>query len=129
MRRSGHDFKRFMDDTGLSFTQVNIVMHLFHREICRVSDIGAELKVTNAAASQTVDQLVQMGLLKRSEDPDDRRTKQIKLTPKGRSIVEKGIEARSQWIEALADALTPEQQAMIVSAFTLLTEAADKTTD
>jgi len=30
MRRSGHDFKRFMDDTGLSFTQINILMRLLH---------------------------------------------------------------------------------------------------
>ena len=129
MRRSGHDFKRFMDDTGLSFTQVNIAMRLFHGEICSVSDIGAHLKVTNAAASQTVEQLVQMGLLERTEDPADRRTKQIKLTPKGRTLVEKGIEARSQWFEALANALTPEQQAMIISALTILTEAANKITD
>jgi len=104
-------------------------MRLFHGEICSVSDIGAHLKVTNAAASQTVEQLVQMGLLERTEDPADRRTKQIKLTPKGRTLVEKGIEARSQWFEALANALTPEQQAMIISALTILTEAANKITD
>jgi DNA-binding MarR family transcriptional regulator len=129
MRRSGHDFKHFMDDTGLSLTQVNVVMHLYHGEICSVSDIGAHLKVTNAAASQTVDQLVQAGLLERTEDPNDRRTKQIKLTPKGRAIVEKGIEARSQWIEALANELSLEQQAMIVTALNFLTTAANKLND
>jgi MarR family transcriptional regulator, organic hydroperoxide resistance regulator len=129
MRRSGHDFKRFMDDTGLSFTQINILMRLLHGEICSISDIGGQLGVTNAAASQTVDQMVQMGLIKRTEDPNDRRAKQLTLAPKGRALIEKGIEARGEWIETVTDALSPEQQNMIISALTLLTEASRKTPD
>jgi len=129
MRRSGHDFKRFMDDTGLSFTQINILMRLLHGEICSISDIGGQLGVTNAAASQTVDQMVQMGLIKRTEGPNDRRAKQLTLAPKGRALIEKGIEARGEWIESVTDTLTPEQQAMIISALTLLTEASRKTPD
>ncbi|MGD0707025.1 MAG: MarR family transcriptional regulator [Anaerolineaceae bacterium] len=129
MRRSGHDFKRFMDDTGLSFTQINILMRLLHGEICSISDIGGQLGVTNAAASQTVDQMVQMGLIKRTEDPNDRRAKQLTLTPKGRTLLEKGIKARGEWIESVTDALSLEQQNMIILAITLLTEAANKITD
>jgi len=129
MRRSGHDFRRFMDDTGLSFTQINILMRLLHGEICSISDIGGQLGVTNAAASQTVDQMVQMGLIKRTEDPNDRRAKQLTQTPKGRTLLEKGIKARGEWIESVTDALSLEQQNMIILAITLLTEAANKITD
>lgn len=129
MRRSGHDFKRSMVDTGLSFTQLNVVMHLFRGEISSVSDIGEHTRVTSAAASQTVDQLVQLGLIERTEDPNDRRAKQLTLTPKGRALIKNVIEARSKWIESLADSLTPEQQDLIISAFTLLTEAANKMGD
>jgi len=87
------------------------------------------LGVTNAAASQTVDQMVQMGLIKRTEDPNDRRAKQLTLTPKGRTLLEKGIKARGEWIESVTDALSLEQQNMIILAITLLTEAANKITD
>jgi DNA-binding MarR family transcriptional regulator len=127
MHRSMRDFKRFMDATGLSFSQINILMRLFHGGSAGVSEIGGQLGVTNAAASQAVDRLVQLGLIERTEDPEDRRAKRLALTQKGRALIEKGVEVRSQWIEGLTDALTPEQQNMIISALTLLTEAAHKT--
>lgn len=127
MHRSMRDFKRFMDATGLSFSQINILMRLFHGGCAGVSEIGDQLGVTNAAASQAVDRLVQLGLIERTEDPEDRRAKRLALTQKGRALIEKGVEVRSQWIEGLTDALTPEQQNMIISALTLLTEAARKT--
>jgi DNA-binding MarR family transcriptional regulator len=127
MHRSMRDFRRFMDETGLSFSQINILMRLFHGKSTGVSEIGEQLSVTNAAASQAVEKLVQLDLIERMEDPEDRRSKRLSLTQKGRTLIENGIEARSKWIEGLTVALTPEQQDMIISALTLLTEAAQKT--
>ncbi len=127
MHRSGRDFKRFMDETGLSFSQLSVLMRLQHGGSSGVSDIGDQLGVTNAAASQAVDRLVQLGLIQRTEDPEDRRAKRLVLTQKGCTLIDKGVEARSKWIEGLTDALTPEQQNMIISALTLLTGAAHKT--
>ena len=127
MHHSMREFKRFMDDTSLSFSQINILMRLVHGGSAGVSEIGEKLGVTNAAASQAVDRLVQLGLIERTEDPEDRRAKRLVLTKKGRELIEKGIEARSKWIEGLTDDLIPEQQNMIISALTLLTEAARRT--
>jgi len=124
MHRSMRDFKRFMDATGLSFSQINILMRLFHGGSAGVSEIGEKLGVSNAAASQAVDRLVQLGLIERTEDPEDRRAKRLELAKKGTALIEKGVEARSKWIEVITDALTPGQQNMIISALTLLTEAA-----
>jgi DNA-binding MarR family transcriptional regulator len=129
MHRSGRDFKRFMDDTGLSFSQINVLMRLVHEGKAGVSKIGEQMGVTNAAASQAIERLVQMGLVERTEDPADRRAKLLALTQKGRALIEKGIKARSKWVEGLTDALTPEQQDMIISALTLLTDAARKIED
>jgi len=124
MRRSGSDFKRFMDETGLSFSQLNVLMRLYHGGNSGVSDIGEQMGVTSAAASQAIDRLVLLGLIGRTEDPTDRRAKRLALTPKGLTLIESGIEARSRWVEGLTDALTPDQQSMTISALTLLTEAA-----
>lgn len=130
MHRSMRDFKRFMDETDLSFSQINILMRLLHGRNSGVSDIGDELGITNAAASQAVERLVKdLGLVERTEDPEDRRAKRLALTPKGRALIVQGIEIRSKWVEGITDALTPEQQKMIISALTLLTEAARKTED
>jgi len=127
MHRSMSDFKRFMEDTGLSFSHVNILMHLYHGGISGVSEIGERMGFTNAAASQTVDRLVNMGLLMRTEDPLDRRAKQLELTPKGRDLIIKGIDARMHWIESLTDSLSGQDLDMITSALTILTDTARKT--
>jgi DNA-binding MarR family transcriptional regulator len=127
MQRSMRDFKRFMDETGLSFSQISILMRLVHDKGTGVSEIGEQLGVTNAAASQAVERLVQLDLIERTEDPEDRRAKRLALTQKGRTLIEQGIEARSKWIEGVMDVLTPEQQNMIISALTLLNEAARAT--
>jgi DNA-binding MarR family transcriptional regulator len=127
MQRSMRDFRKFMDETDLSFSQINILMRLVHGRIIGVSEIGEQLGVTNAAASQAVERLVQLGLIERTEDPGDRRAKRLALTQKGRALIEQGIEVRSQWVETLTDALTSEEQSMIISALTLLTAAARAT--
>ena len=127
MNRSMSDFKRFMEKTGLSFTHVNILMRLFHGGISGVSEIGERMGITNAAASQTVDRLVHMGLIMRTEDPDDRRAKRLELTQVGRDMIEKGVVTRSHWIERLTDSLSTEEQDLVTSALTILTEAARRT--
>jgi len=126
MHRSARDFKQFMSSTGLSFSQITILMRLVHGGSAQVSEIGEQMGITNAAASQSIDKLVQMGFIERTEDPTDRRAKRLELAPQGRDLIEKGIAARTKWIESITDALTPQQQDSIISALTLLTEAARK---
>lgn len=124
MRRSFRDFKRFIDESGLSVSQVNALIWLYHCGTCGVSGIGEHLGITRAASSQLVERLVGLGLLAREEDPLDRRGKQITLTPDGRALIEAGIEARARWIEELMTALSPEQYDEIIRALTALSAAA-----
>jgi DNA-binding MarR family transcriptional regulator len=99
-------------------------MRLYHAGPHGVSDLGEHLGVTNAAASQMIDRLVQQGLLLRAEDPRDRRMKNITLTPKGQTLIQQSIEARQRWMEDLTKALTPEEQDSIITALTILTGVA-----
>ena len=124
MRRSMHDFREFTHQSGLSMSQLSTLMQIHHGGVCGVSDIGEHLGVTNAAASQMVDRLVQQGYLERSEDPKDRRSKNVTLTPKARGLVQESIEARRKWIEELTTALTTTQQEEIIAALNILTQAA-----
>lgn len=124
MRRSMRDFFVFVRETGLSTTQLNTLMRLYYGGSCGVSHIGDHLGITNAATSQLVQRLVEQGLLERTEDPDDRRFKQLALTPAGRALIEQAIEARRRWLEDLTLALTPQQQANITATLLDLTQAA-----
>ena len=127
MQRSMSDFKRFMDESELSASQVNILMRLHFGGKFDVSDIGAGMGVSKAAASQTVERLVQRNLLERVENPLDRRFKQVTLTARGESLVETSFEAYYRWMDELSQSLSLEQQAEIGSALAALTEAAQIT--
>ena len=124
MRRSMRDFVLFTTDSGISMSQFSTLMRLFHRGGCGVSDVGDQLGISNAAASQLIDKLVQQGLVDRSEDTRDRRVKHIALTEKGRELVQESIEVRRRWMEDLTIALSPDEQQAITRALIILTRAA-----
>ncbi len=112
--------------TGLSMPQFSILMQLYQRGYCGISDISDRFEISNAAASQHVENLVQAGLIGRTEDPRDRRARQIQLTEKGRSLVQHSFAARYDWIDRLARTVEPQDQEKIAEALTILSEAARK---
>ncbi len=125
-RSSMREFKRTMDETGLSPSQLWTLMRLFHHGACGLSLLSEHLGVSRAAASQMTDRLVHLGLLERAENPVDRRAKLLTLTPAGEAIVRRSIEARRRWMEDLTRALDAEQQSVIADALSALTAAAEK---
>jgi len=78
---------RYVKDNNLSMPQFGTLMQIYHKHTCAVSDIGSEMGISNAAASQMLDRLVQQNYIERTEDPIDRRVKQINLTDKGLALV------------------------------------------
>ncbi len=124
MRQSMGELALYARESGLSMSQVSALFRLYHTGACPISEIGAHLGVTNAAASQMVERLVRQGLLERVEDLQDRRVKRLSLTPAGRQLVENGMQVRRRWMEQLSASLTPEQREAVGSSLTLLTDAA-----
>jgi DNA-binding MarR family transcriptional regulator len=112
--------------TGLSMPQFSILMQLFYRGNCGISELSERFEISNAAASQHVDNLVQAGLLARAEDPRDRRAKQIQLSPKGRALVESGMNERYRWMDMLVETLEEKDHQKVTEALVILTQAARK---
>jgi len=126
MHRSMRGWGRFVKTTGLSMPQFSILMQLHYKGSCGMSEIVERAHVTAAAASQLVEKLVQGGLIERTEDPTDRRAKQLTLSKKGAQLVEQGIEERHRWMDALAANISPEEKGVIVEALEILIRAAGK---
>jgi len=122
MRERAH----FAKAIGLSMPQFSILMQLHYRSNCGVSDISDRFDITNAAASQLVDKLVQSGLIQREEDPQDRRAKLLNLTEKGRRLIQQGMEQRYRWVDQLAGKLTPEERVKVMDAMNIMTRAAQE---
>jgi DNA-binding MarR family transcriptional regulator len=124
MHHTMHERVHFAKALGLSMPQFGVLMQLHYRGNCGVSDIGDRFDITNAAASQLVDKLVQSKLIQREEDPHDRRAKLLNLTEKAKELMQRKVEERYRWVNQLAEKLTPEESAKVVDALNILTQAA-----
>jgi MarR family transcriptional regulator, 2-MHQ and catechol-resistance regulon repressor len=120
VRLSMHDIYRCARSSGLSFAQMNVLMHLYYQGPREVMEFAEFVQVSPAGASQMVERLVQQGWVVRVESPDDRRVRHVHLTGRGRLLVEESIALRQQWADSLVASLSAEQQAVVSEAMCLL---------
>jgi len=124
MHHTVRERAHFAKATGLSMPQFSILMQLQYRQNCGVSDISERFDITTAAASQSVDRLVQSGFIEREEDPKDRRAKLLNLSDKGRQIVQQGAEEHYRWVDQLVGKFTADERAKISEAVLIIIQAA-----
>jgi DNA-binding MarR family transcriptional regulator len=122
MHRSMHGLIHFSHEKNLSMSQVASLFRIRKTGSCGVGEIASHLGVSNAAASQLLDRLVQQGLVARSEDPADRRGKVLVLTESGNRILQESMEARQGWVADLSSAFSPEESRNVASALDLLAQ-------
>jgi DNA-binding MarR family transcriptional regulator len=91
----------------LSMGQLKTLMTLASKEALTVSGLAETLNVGKPAASILVDRLVQLGLVERTEDPEDRRRTLVTLTEAGIDLVARlrqgGPGRMLRWLEQLDD--------------------------
>jgi DNA-binding MarR family transcriptional regulator len=121
--RTMRDQSRYVKSLGFSMPQFFLLMQVYHKKHCGISDLSEHMEITTAAASQTVEKLVQSGLLERAEDPTDRRAKQVTLSPKGRDLIEKSLAERFRWVYELEKRLSREDRIKVVEALNVLSKA------
>lgn len=95
-------------DVTITPTQMHALFVLAHHPgRVTVGDLSAALGVTPGAVTQLVDTLGARGLVTREDNPDDARSKHVRLTDAAARTVsdfEAAAIARSRWrFEALAD--------------------------
>lgn len=122
MGRSMHGFVRYSKGIGLSMSQLDAMYHLHHKGSMGVKDLGDHLGISIAAASQMLERLVQQQLILRSEDPSDRRVKQLVLTEQGIQTIQESIRSREAWLDDLSQALSASEKAQVVTALRILIE-------
>jgi DNA-binding MarR family transcriptional regulator len=109
-------------DLDLSFTQVKSLLVLRESDGLAVKDLGARLNLSLPAASRAVDQLVQRGLVGRTESAVDRRSRLVALLPAGRELLDEFTRARTSALERWAESLPADQQAALLDALLPIVE-------
>jgi DNA-binding MarR family transcriptional regulator len=83
-----------------------------------VKQVAERLGMSLPGASRTVESLLQLGMLERREDTDDRRMKRVRVTDHGRDVARRIETARLAGAEQYLAALTPEQRERLSAALT-----------
>ena len=120
---------RVLEDTGLSMTQCKAMLELGGlgraAEPWQLSDLAEHFGTSMPAMSRAVDALVRKRLATRVEDPDDRRVRRVKITAKGKELVDTLVTVRQAGIEAFAATLNAAQRRKLDAAVDSLMDRDD----
>lgn len=96
---------RGLAGTGLSSAEQQVLGILRSGSTANPSDLARITNQTRAGMSRTIDRMVARGLVDRSHDTADRRRVTIVLTPRGRRLADRKVDADMKDLEALFDGL------------------------
>ncbi len=95
----------------------------------RMSEVSQSLMVTGGNITGIIDQLVQEGLVERLPVPSDRRACLGKLTPAGIAAFEDMAAQHRNWVAALTDGLTDDEQHELQTLLTTLRDSVQQKLD
>jgi DNA-binding MarR family transcriptional regulator len=84
-----------MNEASVTLQQVLLLNRLIRQEATTPSALAEQLNMSLPSVSQMLDRLVQLGLVERTEDPRDRRQKQLAATAAAKSLHERLIRVRA----------------------------------
>lgn len=116
-----------IDELGLSLTQLKAIQLLSTHEPAEMSlkQLGDGLELSLPAISRAVDGLVHRGLVTRTEDETDRRSKVVRPTKEADQLVARLIDIRFSQLGEFVETLTPRERTKLAAALAVLAERED----
>lgn len=87
-RQASRQEHNYLTSGKISLPQYWALEHLYLSGKTKMSRIARHLNITKPAVTGLIDRLIVQGLVERVNDIDDRRNVWIKITSKGRKIIE-----------------------------------------
>lgn len=115
-----------------AWSEIELTMHQFRalallrQGTQRVSDIADVLGIRLSAATSFVDRLEAKRLVRRVDDPADRRVVRCELTPLGRKEADSLWRINRQWLEQVTGILTSDELETVVGALEVLASAMER---
>jgi len=114
-------FREAGADDALTPTQASALMRLGKGGVSTVSTLAAAEKVRPQSMAATVDALELLGLVTRTQDPNDGRRQILDVTEAGWERIEGAKASGAAWLETtLAAELTPAELRVIHEAASIL---------
>ena len=114
-----------IEPLGLGSSDFAILELLLHRGQQPVNAIGRRVDLTSGAITSAVDRLEAQGLVVRTADKEDRRTRLVSLTPKGTARIQDGFGVHKQAMEGVTSSLTKAERETLINLIKKLGRSAE----
>ena len=105
---------------GLRTPQLRALLRVAHEDGLTMGDLARQIGVSFAAATQVVEQLVELGLVTRERSATDRRVVQLRLTEHAHAEIDEALAWRAAQVREVCDQLSPEEARAFARGMTLL---------
>ena len=110
----------------LSILQMQVLFFLNHHEKTTMSDIANYFRIELPSATSLMNKLSDQKLVKRHEDPDDRRLVRITLTDKGKDLLRQTMTDRRKIMEKMLFYLSETEKGHLLSILKTLRDRLQK---
>ncbi len=119
-RKISRNYNNRCSKFGITATQSFVLFDLLQNEGSNVKEIAFRIQLDSPAVTGVIDRLYKENLVERVEDPYDRRSLQIFLTPKGRQLGEELLPVGQEFNRFLKSILDPDQAEMFEKSLSKL---------
>ena len=101
---------------------------LYHRKEMTMGELSTSLSVPFSTATRIVDTLVTDGLVKRTQDPTDRRIVRVTLTAQGEKLHHTVERFTGEQVQSILSCLSREEQLSLLTMIQKVNKAMEKAT-
>jgi MarR family transcriptional regulator, 2-MHQ and catechol-resistance regulon repressor len=117
--------RRSIEKLGLGLSDFAVLEMLLHKGPQPVNTIGAKVLLTSGSITAAVDRLEARGLVRRGNDPQDRRARIVHLTRPGRKLIACAFGEHSRTMEEAVGALSTGERATLLRLLKKLGKSLD----
>jgi DNA-binding MarR family transcriptional regulator len=111
---------------GVSMAQRQSLLEIAQNEQTSLVEVAAGLGLDTSTLSRMVNNLVNLGLVNRVLNPEDRRYISLSLTEQGKGLCNSLETSISNYILKILSAIPPEKHAQVVESIALLANAVNQ---
>ena len=107
-RKISRNYNAECSKYGITATQSFVLLDLLDHDGSSVKDIANRIQLDSPAVTGVIDRLLKENLVQRIEDPSDRRSLQILLTPKGSQLADEIVPMSIEFNKNIQDGFDPD---------------------
>jgi DNA-binding MarR family transcriptional regulator len=115
-----------ISEVGVTMAQAKVLYVVMAADRLRMSELAARLGIGLSSASGIVDRLVELSMLRREDDPNDRRQVVVSATRQAQELIERFRELNQRQLRELLGRLDADELAVIGQSLDIFDRAIDR---